>query len=124
MPLQFQGVQLFAPSVYPTARVEIRAYTIAAFRVAQNSDQLSLVPMPKPKIDFLIKGRAIGYWKEKGWLAEGAGNYHLTTVGLVVCQSALAEQLLTHNTNAASIQFWVNEFRFNSSLPRSARFGG
>ena len=114
--------QLFAPALYPSARFELRAYTIAAFRVAQRSEQLSLIIMPKGIIDFLIKGRAIGYWKKKGWLIELPDGYHLSAEGLVLCQSALADQLSTHNTSAASVEFWEREFRTNSSLPRTTRF--
>jgi len=124
MATPFDEIQLFAPAVYPTSRFDIRAYTIAAFRIAQKSDQLSLVAMSMPIIDFLIKDRAIRYWKKKEWLNEHEDGYHLTPEGLVVCQSALADQLSTHNTNAASINFWVNEFRTNNSLPRSAQFDG
>lgn len=122
MTSQSEGARLFAPARYPTARAEIRAYTIAAFRIAQGSDQLSLVAMPKNVIAFLVKGRAIGYWQEKGWLEEEAVAYRLTPEGLVVCQSALAQQLPSHNTRATNVAFWVNQFQTNSSLPRSELF--
>lgn len=114
------SLQLYAPETYPTRRAEIRAYTVAAFRVAQGSDQLSLVAMPKAIVDFLVKGRAIGYWKEKGWLSEGTDGYRLSAEGLVLCQSALAQQLPTHNTTAGDVQYWVDQFLQNSRLPRSA----
>ncbi|OGS97874.1 MAG: hypothetical protein A3K04_04685 [Gallionellales bacterium RBG_16_56_9] len=117
------SIQLYAPDTYPTKRAEIRAYTIAAFRVSQQSDQLSLVAMPKAIVDFLIKGRAIGYWNEKRWLTETPDGYRLTAEGLVICQSALAEQLPTHNTTARNVEYWVNQFRHNTKLPRSAAFG-
>jgi hypothetical protein len=51
-----QSLQLFAPETYPTKPTEIRAYTIAAFRVAQTSNQLSLVAMQKSIVGFLVKG--------------------------------------------------------------------
>jgi hypothetical protein len=117
-------LQLFAPDTYPTKRAEVRAYTIAAFRVAQSSDQLALVLMSKQLIDFLVKGRAIGYWKDQGWLEEAEANYRLTAAGLVTCQSALANQLATHNTSAADVSFWVTQFRHNTDLPRHASFEG
>lgn len=115
-------LELFAPETYPTARTEIRAYTIAAFRVAQSSDQLSLVQMPKDVIDFLTKRRATGYWKQQGWLEEADGDYKLTAAGLVTCQSALASQLGTHNTSASEVSYWEAQFRHNSNLPRRASF--
>ena len=124
MASQPEGSLLFAPAVYPSARVEIRAYAIAAFRVAQNNDQLSLIAMPKRMIHFLVKVRAIGYWKEKRWLTEQSDGYRLTTDGLVVCQSALADQLPTHNTAATNVEFSVHQFRTNTSLSRSERFKG
>ena len=118
------SIELFAPAIYPRARAELRAYTIAAFRVAQASDQLSLIAMPKPIVEFLIKGRAIGYWKEKGWLTEQQDGYSLSADGLVVCQSALADQLPTHNTSSKDVGFWVEQFLNNRDLPRRAQFNG
>jgi hypothetical protein len=117
-----ESTTYYAPNFYPTKRTEIRAYTIAAFRVAQRSDQLSLVPMPKALINFLIKERAVSYWKMKGWLEEDNESYRLSADGLVVCQSALAAQLPTHNTTARSTEYWVAQFQENSQLLRSATF--
>jgi hypothetical protein len=117
-------LKLFAPDTYPTKRTEIRAYTIAAFRVAQGSDQLSLVPMSKPIVDFLTKRRAVGYWKEQGWLEEQEGSYRLTAPGLVTCQSALANQLPSHNTSATHVSYWETQFRHNTDLPRHESFEG
>ena len=113
-------LRLFAPEAYPTGRAELRAYTVAAFRVAQGSDQLSLIPMSKPIVDFLVKRRAIGYWKEKGWLEESDAGYRLSPAGLVLCQSALATQLPTHNTTADHVMYWVDQFLSNTGLPRTA----
>ncbi len=112
----------YAPDLYPTKRTEIRAYTIAAFRVAQRSNQLSLVPMPKALVDFLIKERAVSYWKMKQWLEEDSECYRLSAGGLVVCQSALAAQLPTHNTTARNTEYWVTQFQQNTQLPRTATF--
>jgi hypothetical protein len=117
-----QSNTYYAPNLYPTNRTEIRAYTIAAFRVAQRSDQLSLVPMPKALVDFLIKERAVSYWKMKQWLEEDNQCYRLSADGLVVCQSALAAQLPTHNTTARSTEYWVAQFQQNTQLPRTATF--
>ncbi|MNP43146.1 hypothetical protein D3C76_1369470 [compost metagenome] len=117
-----QPLQLFAPDVFPSAHSELRAYTVAAFRVAQGSDQLSLVAMSKPVLDFLVKRRALGYWVGQNRLIQEGQSYRLTADGLVVCQSALAEQLSTHNTTADQVAYWVNEFCSNSELPRTAIF--
>lgn len=116
------NLTLFAPDTYPTSRHDIRAYTIAAFRIAQARDQLCLIPMAKPVLDFLVRPRALGYWIEKDWLSKDETSYRLTAQGLVVCQSALAEQLSTHNTTAAQVELWVEEFRNNSGLPRTGSF--
>ncbi len=118
------AIQLFAPETYPTKQTEVRAYTVAAFRTAQNSDQLSLVPMRKDVVDFLVKRRALGYWKDKGWLEEGGDGYRLTAAGLVICQSALANQLASHNTSAAEVGYWAHQFCSNQALPRKATFEG
>jgi hypothetical protein len=113
------ALRLFAPKDYPTKHAERRAYTIAAFRIAQESDQLSLVSMPKPVITFFMKDTATQYWMKKGWLHERDDAFHLSGEGLVICQSALAEQLASHNTDAATVQYWVQQFTSNTSLPRS-----
>jgi hypothetical protein len=76
--------------------------------------------MSKPIIDFLVKKRAIGYWKEKGWLEESHTGYRLSPAGLVLCQSALAAQLPTHNTTADHVRYWVDQFVSNTELPRAA----
>jgi len=115
--------ELFAPNQYPKAHRELRAYTIAAFRVAQNSEQLSLISMPKPLIDFLLRDKAIDYWQKNGWLIENSDGYRLSPDGLVICQSALAEQLPSHNTNTINASFWEDQFRNNHTLPRHAQFG-
>jgi hypothetical protein len=115
-------IQLFAPDVYPTGRTELRAYTVAAFRIAQGSDQLSLVAMAKPVLDFLVKARALGYWVEKSRLIREDACYRLTPEGLVICQSALAQQLPTHNTTATQVGYWVHQFRWNNELPRGGSF--
>lgn len=115
-------IQLFAPELYPTSKAELRAYTIAAFRVAQRSEQLSLIAMPKPIIDFLMKDSAVKYWKTKEWLTEESDGYHLSAAGLVVCQSALAGELPTHNTNVTNVEYWLGQFLNNTALPRSGQF--
>lgn len=116
------SIRLFAPTIYPTVRTQVRAYTIGAFRVAQNSEQLSLVPMRKDVLEFLVKERALGYWVEKGWLESDSGTYRLTKDGLVTCQSALATQLQTHNTDASTVAYWVDQFQSNSNFPRHETF--
>lgn len=115
-------LQLFAPDVFPSAPAEVRAYTVAAFRIAQRSDQLSLIAMSKPLLEFLLKKRALGYWIQKSRLIEVDLGYRLTDQGLVICQSALADQLATHNTTADRVAYWENEFRRNSQLPRAETF--
>lgn len=115
-------LQLFAPDVFPSSPGEQRAYIIAAFRIAQRSDQLSLIAMSKTLLEFLLKKRALGYWIQKGWLIEVDQGYRLTDQGLVICQSALADQLATHNTTADRVAYWENEFRRNSQLPRAETF--
>ncbi|EZP32702.1 hypothetical protein [Pseudomonas sp. RIT288] len=117
-----RNLQLFAPEAFPTAHSEVRAYTIAAFRVAQASDQLSLIAMSKPLLEFLVKKRALGYWLSRGRLIQEVHGYRLTERRLVDCQSALALQLPTHNTTASQVAFWVNEFCSNAELKRTATF--
>jgi hypothetical protein len=113
---------LFSPENYPTKPTEIRAYTVAAFRLAQNSDQLSLIPMRKDLLLFLIKERALGYWLAKGRLKDGGNVITLTPDGLVVCQQALANQLTIYNATPSEVQYWTLQFTRNNSLPRQTTF--
>ena len=117
-----RNLQLFAPEAFPTAHSEVRAYTIAAFRVAQASDQLSLIAMSKPLLEFLVKKRALGYWLSRGRLIQEVHGYRLTVRGIFDCQCALSLQLPTHNTTASQVAFWVNEFCSNAELKRTATF--
>ena len=120
MPLT-QPVRFYAPEDFPDKQAEIRAYTIAAFRVAQSGaaeagEPLSLADMQRNLVDFLIKGRALDYWKKQHWLQSTGMTYRLTEQGLAICQKAAAPA--SPSAGPADVSYWEKQFRENAALPR------
>lgn len=113
---------LYAPDNYPSKKKEIRAYTVAAFQVAQRTDQLSLVPMRRDMVRFLIKDRAFGYWKTNGWLQDEGMHAVLLPSGLEVCRQAMANQQAGFSADPCEISYWTRQFTMNSALPRIGTF--
>ena len=120
-PMLTQPVKFYAPEDFPEKQAEIRAYTIAAFRVAQSgavpSDApLAPVDMQRNLVDFLIKGRAIDYWKKQRWLQGTGMTYRLTEEGLAICAKAPAAAGAT--PGPADVGYWETQFRENATLGR------
>lgn len=116
-----QPVKFYAPEEFPEKQAEIRAYTIAAFRVAQSaalrSDApLALVDMQRNLVDFLIKGRAIDYWKKQRWLQSTGMAYRLTEEGLAICAKTPAAAAAA--SGPADVGYWEMQFRENAALAR------
>lgn len=88
---------------------EVRALTIAAFRVAQNNTQLSTRTMDRELLLFLVAGSttALSYWAKEGRLTESAAGYALTPAGLAECQNTLLGQAGGYSTTEEAVQEWV-----------------
>ena len=77
------------------ARAHVRAMTISGFRVAQNTDKISLAPMRRDVLTFLLSPRAVSHWIARDWLTvvgkndEGKSLVRLTRAGLGECDSSL-----------------------------------
>lgn len=95
-----------------TRNKEVRALTIAAFRVAQNSSQLSTARMNGDLLLFLLAGSrtAFKYWIEKGRLVEEAESFRLTPTGLAECQDTLLGNAGAYSTTEAKVQEWQHRF--------------
>lgn len=93
-----------------TRNKEMRALTIAAFRVAQNNTQLSTRNMDGDLLLYLITGStsALGHWIDKGRLSPVSGGYALTPVGLAECQNTLLGLAGAYSTTETKVQEWVN----------------
>lgn len=120
-PMLTQPVKFYAPDDFPEKQAEIRAYTIAAFRVAQSgavpSDApLAPVDMQRNLVDFLIKGRAIDYWKKQRWLQGTGMTYRLTEEGLAICAKAPAAAGTP--PGPTDVGYWETQFRENAALGR------
>jgi len=122
-----QPVKLFAPADFPQKQAEIRAYTVAAFRIASvasvasvggGGGDLSLLDMPKKIVDFLIKGRALDYWKKQQWLQATPTSYRLTEAGLEICRKADG----VASAGAADAGWWEGQFVANTQWPRYKTF--
>lgn len=88
---------------------EMRALTIAAFRVAQNNTQLSTRTMNGELLLHLLAGSttALGYWVSQGRLSQLPSGYALTPTGLAECQNTLLGLVGSYSTTEAKVQEWV-----------------
>lgn len=115
------SVTLYGASFYPrsndeasamglsgTRNKEVRALTIAAFRVAQNSSQLSTAKMNKDLLLFLLAGSrtAFNYWIEERRLIKEGACYRLTPTGLAECQDTLLGRAGAYSTTEVKVQEW------------------
>jgi hypothetical protein len=113
---------LFAPSQYPRSNAEceamgltgrrneeIRALTIAAFRVAQNNEQLSTRAMNRVLLLHLVADSttALNHWISKARLSQSAAGYQLTPTGLMECQNTLLGLAGNYNSTEEKVQEWV-----------------
>lgn len=113
---------LFAATQYPRSTAEaeamglnggrnkeMRALTIAAFRVAQNNTQLSTRGMNGELLLHLLAGSttALNYWVGKGHLSPASAGYALTPQGLAECQNTLLGLAGAYSTTEAKVQEWV-----------------
>lgn len=88
---------------------EMRALTIAAFRVAQNNIQLSTRSMNGELLLHLLAGSttALRHWLDKLRLLPTSDGYALTPEGLAECQNTLLGLAGAYSTTEAKVQEWV-----------------
>ena len=117
-----ESVMLYSANRYPSSNdeagemglsrsrnKEMRAMTIAAFRVAQNNHQLSEAPMNQELLLFLCADSvtAVNYWKSKGRLIQSGNNIALTPDGLAECQNTLLGHAGAYSTTEENVSEWV-----------------
>lgn len=127
---------LFAPSQYPTSNAEceamgltgrrneeMRALTIAAFRVAQNNEQLSTKRMDSDLLLHLVAGStsALEHWVSTKRLSQSAAGYQLTPSGLTECQNTLLGLGGNYNTTEQKVQEWVTRLIEGDHVATQAR---
>ena len=102
---------------------EMRALTIAAFRVAQNNSQLSTRPMNAGLLLHLLaeSTTALSYWKEKGRLVQVESGFALTPVGLAECQNTLLGRAGAYSTTEANVQEWVTRMIHGDGVAQRVR---
>ena len=113
----------YAANRYPSSNVEahemglsgkrnaeMRAMTIAAFRVCQNESDINGQEMDADLLHFLLAGSdtAIYHWAAKGRLTVTDSGYSLTQEGLDECRRSLAGEARGYNTSEGKVQEWVN----------------
>ena len=88
---------------------EMRAMTIATFRVSQNTHQLSEVPMSSQVLRFLCGNSltANNYWKSIGHLVEVGDRLALSPPGLAECQNTLLGRSGAYSTTEDKVSEWV-----------------
>lgn len=91
---------------------EMRALTIAAFRVAQNNTQLSMQNMQKDLLLHLLASSesALNHWITKGRLLSIPNSYVLTSEGLAECQNTLLGLAGVYSTTEEKVHEWVTRF--------------
>ena len=137
-----ERINLFGATQYPRSNAEaealglsgsrnqeMRALTIAAFRVAQNNSQLSTRNMNGELLLYLLAGStsALGHWVTKGRLSPVSGGYALTPNGLAECQNTLLGLAGAYSTTEAKVLEWVTRLirgdqvaQLSRTFPRSA----
>lgn len=102
---------------------EVRALTIAAFRVAQNNSQLSTRNMNAALLLHLLAGSttALSYWVNKGRLSQQPNSYSLTPQGLAECQNTLLGQAGAYSTTESKVQEWVSRLINGDRVATQAR---
>jgi len=116
------SIPLYAATRYPSSNneavsmglsrkrnKEMRAMTIAAFRIAQNNDQLSEAPMDSVLLLFLLANSttALDYWESKGRLAKTESRIALTPEGIAECQNTLLGHAGAYSTTEEKVTEWV-----------------
>ena len=101
---------------------EMRALTIAAFRLAQNNSQLSTRPMNSDLLLHLLAGSttALSYWEGKGRLVQMEGDFALTPDGLAECQDTLIGRAGAYSTTEANVQEWVTRMIHGDRIAQRA----
>ncbi len=89
---------------------EMRAMTIAAFRIAQNNTQLSQQSMDIDLLEFLLANStsAVGHWQRKRRLHRSDAFYRLTPIGITECQNTLLGLTGAYNTTERKVQEWID----------------
>ena len=126
-------VTFFSADRYPTSnkeaeymglsgkyRAEVRAMTIAAFRIAQNNSVISDELMNSTLLHFLLadSDTAVNYWKREGRLEEGEGGYYLTAAGLAECEDSLHGRTRGYNTTESNVRQWVDRMLSGDRVAR------
>lgn len=113
---------LYSSGSYENPLTEIgRGRTIAAFHVAQSSNELTDAETRRDILNFLMSPRAVGYWlNEKHWLEKGRkiGRVEilkLTPEGLRTCANSLNGGASV-GTSRSIVDQWIRRMRNGDSI--------
>ena len=106
-----------------TRNQEMRAMTLAAFRVAQNNDQLSQRMMANELLSFLLAGSssAINHWIRMGRLTREGEWLRLEERGLAECQNTLLGSAGAYSTTEAKVMEWVQRLLHGDDVAHNQR---
>ena len=120
---RYTNIALHSAERYPRSNVEVqcmglsggrnaemRAMTIAAFRIAQDNTQLSQQCMNADLLEFLVANSTsvINHWLRATRLERYGETYELTSAGLAECQNTLLGLSGNYNTSELKVQAWLN----------------
>ncbi len=102
---------------------EMRSMTIAAFRVSQNTADLSDAPMDYQRLRFLLAGSdsAINHWITKGRLIREGGMCYLTDNGLDECEQSLLHEPGQYSTSEEKVAEWTTRMLQGDEVTQSSR---
>jgi hypothetical protein len=104
---------------------EMRAMTIAAFRVAQNNEQISTRAMDADLLLFLLAGSTtvLNHWQKVNRLVRSEDGFRLTPAGLTECQDSLLGRVGAYSTSEQTVQAWVQRMQHGDIVAsRQAEF--
>jgi hypothetical protein len=89
---------------------EMRAMTISAFRVAQNSSSLTTTLMSEGLLLFLLADSrtTVNHWIKTGRLSRCNEGLRLELPGINECLSSLTGESGAYNTDEATVRLWVH----------------
>jgi hypothetical protein len=102
---------------------EMRAMTIAAFRVAQNNTNLSNYMMATDLLKFLLgnSDSAIRHWVKQGRLENATAGIRLSQEGLNECHRSLEGATRGYNTRDSKVQEWINRMLNGDQVATESR---
>lgn len=102
---------------------EVRAMTIAAFRLAQNNTDLSSCMMDASLLKYLMADSesAIRHWVKQGRMESTVSGVRLSQEGINECFSSIEGSTRGYNTSELKVQEWINRMLDGDQVATKSR---